>query len=919
LIDPEVRTPAGSWLPGPFVLLSLALGLGIAVAPQWSLPQPWEFILVAAMVGGLLGGLVLRQQFFPGAPPYFPPRSTILLLLPLFFLSGANLIQPRLAPPTTPDHLYNLLLTAEGAEENQDVVLAGVLRELPRQSPGGRTRLVLAVEELHRPAGSNAARGLIQLTVNGKITEDIRPGERLLVRTLAGPVRAFAVPGAFDYQLFLAYRGIWLSGWVASPLQLAKVREHDRDIADYVSSRISYLPERMRAGAGEILDRHLVDKPARPILRALIIGDRSEITPAELETFKAGGAMHLLAISGMHLGLIALLCMVAWEWLLKRSPHLLLAIHVRKAALLLALLPIIGYALITGLQPPAVRALIMTLVFIGAVLCNRQWCSLNNLGLAALIILVLDPPALFGASFQLSFAATAGIILLVPALQQRHHQTTGISPKMLFWILASLLVSAVATLVTAPLAMHHFHRVSLLSPVTTLLATPLIFFFSLPAGLIGLLAEVSGLPGGENLAGLLFTLAATGIDAAVFITTKLAALPFSFFYLVPPTPSEFFIWFLLFCAIAAGNYRMLHHARPKTADTRTDSKTAGPGSAHYLAENSRPRQAAARAVRAARIVTPLLVLLLLLLPVQRQWQRGDASSRISFIEVGHGNATVIEMPGNRTFLVDSGGPSTLSTHVGEQLIAPFLRHRGIKRLEAVVISHPHADHYNGLPFLLRHFRPQVLWINGREPEAREYRQVLQLAKELGIEVKVPAAGEILASRKLVANHGQTTTTIATKGRGAKIGEAAEIASDPRRIKLQNLVAFHLRETAESQPPLPDPENDQGLVIHYRHGDFSFLLPGDIGIDQERRLLSQVPRRYQVLAASHHGRRTSMAPEFVAGTTPHYIIVSDDQRKVEQRRIAEWQSTGATVFTTGRHGTVLCTTDGHLLECRPTRN
>ncbi|MDZ7642190.1 MAG: ComEC/Rec2 family competence protein [Desulfurivibrio sp.] len=554
-----VGPPPPTTPPGRLIFPTLALMAGISAAYA-GLPAP-AFNLLPLVALPLLYSL-LRQP---------AGRLPLFYLLPLLFLAaGYNLAHSQLQEPQKPSHLYQQLLTRQQGEaattlqQSHDLVLVGRLQQLPRPAPHQRTRLLLAADELHlpgerQPSGHHltvsdqqsrqiSGQGLVLITVNGKLDKTIQPGDTLMVRARVGPVWSFKVPGAFDYQEFLARRGIQLSGWAASPAQIIKVYPHATAGS---ASNWRYLPERWRQDASQLLEQHLPDHPRLPLLKALLIGERSEVAPAVLESFKAAGAMHLLAISGMHLGMVAMLATVAGQWLLSRSSRLLLLIPARKPALLLALLPVVGYALITGLNPPAQRALIMTLVFMAAYLLNRQWCSLNNLALAALLILLLEPLALTGASFQLSFAATAGIITLVPSLQNRYARLAELEGsrrrlyQLWFWLTASLLVSAVATLVTAPLSLYHFHRLSLLSPLSTLLATPPLFFWTLPLALAGLGLGALGLPG----AGWLLNAAGRGLDLTTAMIGQLAALPGSFFYFSPPGPLELAAWLLLFAAL----------------------------------------------------------------------------------------------------------------------------------------------------------------------------------------------------------------------------------------------------------------------------------------------------------------------------------------------------------------------------------
>lgn len=848
------------------VTLALAAGILLAglVSQAWpDLPAP---LVIPALPGALLlallaGGVILLARR--------RPQAAALLLLPIFGLAGYLLAGPTLNPPADPNHLYQLLTEPEPGEQStppepsdqgvatdhrahpevsgHGVVLVGRLAQLPRLEDD-RSVLLMAAEELHRPnQAPRPTRGLVRLVVGGPLSEPLTPGDRFMIRAEVGPVHSFRVPGAFDYRQFLALHQIWLSGWAKSPQQVAAIH----DPAGSAAPRLfpPYWPERLRARAAAILESNLEGAPLA-LLKALLIGDKSGIPKPVLADFQASGGMHLLAISGLHLGLVALLATALFTWLLKRSPRLMLRLPVRKPALLLALLPVGGYALITGLNPPALRALIMILVFMAAILRDRQWCSLNNVAIAALLILVLDPAAIFTASFQLSFAATAGIILFLPQLAERllpagapampdRGKSHRASAWLAAWLGNGLLVSLVATLVTAPLVLYHFHRLSLLSPLTTLLLTPILGGLILPLALLALaLAAIA-----PSLTGLLLTAAAWGAEALLALTAQLARLPFASFYLPPPTPLELAVALALLIALV-------------------------------LARN-RP---------VARISAVCLALLLITLPGHDLWQRRrNPATTVSVLDIGQGNATVVQLPHHRTLLVDSGGAASVRFDPGESLIGPFLHRQRVTRLAALVISHPDADHYNGAPFLLRHFRPETLWLNGRPGGGRGYEELLQLAAELEIPVKVPTAGQLLLAS----------------------GEA----------KVINLADFHL-EAKTGPATSADPSNEQSLAIRVEHQKISWLLPGDIPMRQEQHLVAQRPEmEHSVLLAPHHGSWTSTSPQLLAAVTPSYLVLSADRRRTEWERVRQWREQGLNVLTTAEAGTIIFTTNGDALAVK----
>ena len=810
--------------------VTLAFAVGIGTARHLAIPAAAISAALAVLATILLWGYFSSR-----------PRLASLLLLPIFFLTGLWHGWPALQPPSANHHIARLI-----GETRQDVVLAGVVAETPENS-NGRTRLRMAVTELRRPAEVIPAQGLVQLTVGGNLRQPLLPGDPFLVRTRLAPLRGYRVPGAMDYRTFLHQQDIWLSGWAETPLSIVPLTK-DQPMPWH--TRLRFLPERLRAHANQLIAQ-LAPPASVPLYYGLLTGTRHEIPTTVTKQFQATGATHLLAISGMNLGLVTLLFAGVATWLLSRSTWVLLHLPTKKIALLLSLPPLLGYAAITGLQPPAVRALIMVLVFMAAIFLDRQWCSLNNLAIAALFIMLFEPASLLGASFQLSFVAAASIILayrfrfpLLLAPQGSRLQ------RWRAWLVTSLTISVIATLATAPLCLFYFNRVSLLSPITTLVLTPLLCFWTIPLGLAGL-ACATALPA---LAAQFFHLGSWGITGALVAVEKLAGLPWASFFLPTPTFVEVVLGLAALLALLAWQ-------RGKTS----------------------------------RIAFLILLAALIASPLIRHAVRlADPASRVTFLDVGQGNAVVVELPHGKTVLVDGGGLETDRFNVGERLIAPFLWGRGIGRLDAVVVSHPHTDHWNGLPFIIEHFRPATLWINGDRQGEADYAALLAKAEGLDIAIKVPQPGETLCA---------TDEAI-----------------------LQNLADLHLVTAKPKKPastnakPGRSDANNQSLVLQLRHGNQACLLPGDIDAAHEKHVLRQGKLKSAVLLAPHHGSRHSGSPQFITAVKPQTIVVSAQGGSKasfphpEKRKM--WQEMGIPVLVTGDSGTIGMHVEGETVLVMP---
>ena len=634
----------------------------------------------------------------------------------------------------------------------------------------------------------------------GEWPDYLQPGDELVIRSrLTRPYR-FGNPGGFDYPAFLAAKNIRIVGKISSTAHIhSLVQEHS-----WLRS-LRYFPERIRLSLRDMIDNTLSPQKAG-IYRALLIGDRSGIDKEILETFKASGVMHILAISGLHLSLVASALFLLFYWLARRSRYLMLRYSCKKLALLATIPPLCAYTLLAGAQTPVLRSLIMVLVFIFAFCVQRQRSPFTTLSFAALIILILNPFSLLTVSFQLSFAAVAALILILPELsslmQQKEtpdkNRVLRLYSGSIRLVTAALLVSIAATMGTAPLLLHSFNLISTVGPVANLLLEPLLCLWSLPLGLLSMVF----LNIDPQYCQWLLEAGGMGITAALSVSSFFAEHNFSTLWLATPS-----IWLILLYYLSLA-----------------------------LCLSSFPRK--------KTIPVFFIVCSLFFFPPQSFFDKFFTRSELVFLDVGQGSSTLILFPTGKKVLIDGGGASSSKFNVGESIIAPYLWHRGITHLDAIVITHPDSDHCNGIPFLLKRFRPDTLWINGGSGHNQEYADLLDLAQDLDIIIKQPENGEvILAAQNAV---------------------------------LQNIGNPLLDTSNEHSGHATLSSNAKSLILRFSEDGqiFSCLFPGDINRNVEKALLENKSLIHSsILLAPHHGSKTSNSPQFLDVVNPQNIVVS----------------------------------------------
>ena len=590
--------------------------------------------------------------------------------------------------------------------------------------------------------------------------------------------------------------------------------------------------------------RNRFSAEAASFLMSLITGDRSLLTRKTSDSFNATGLAHILSISGAHFGLLLLILYRAFSTLVKMLPYRLLAritlyCSPSQIAAVASIPCLAGYLFISDRSFPAVRSFIMIVLFLFGLVVQRRGVWLNTLLVAAAAIVFIRPDSLLDLSFQLSFVAVLCIGMVTgqrageaknecPEGNGSPSPPAGVLPsaflrcRALVSVLSShirisVLISGAATLGTAPLVAYYFHYFSLISPLTNLLITPVIGFLILPATLFSsfvylvsdyfpLLSIIDSVTR--------FVLASVGQSAQWrFAEVK-----------IPAFPGAFLVAFYgsLFLSIAF-TFR--------GGGKGPDRSGGGTGLRSLLR-------------------APVSVLVLLAVFLADPF--GTRGIRVTYLDVGQGDAAVVELPDGKTLVVDTGRSGL---QVGE-----YLRYRGARRIDALVLSHGQSDHAGGVRYLAEHFVIGEIWDNGR----LLYRGLPEMRR-----------------------------------RGVQRGDVAKGEG-------YSLTVLHTYEDFYTAGSRSTGVNDDSLVLKIQGRRSAFLFTGDIEQEGEEDLLHLGAHlRSAVLKVPHHGSRFSAGADFFRAVSPDIAVISVGRgnRYGHPHRETLVMLGAAQVFRTDRDGAV----------------
>jgi competence protein ComEC len=586
---------------------------------------------------------------------FTPTRQLFTILLFLTTLSwGSSALQPVLSTEYTP----RTLIWYAGDQER---TLEGIIDERP-ESTGTGCRVVIRTERFLVDGRPVPVVGRLLLYVREGRTPWVT-GDRVRCITKLRRPRNYGLPGEFDSVRFLALKDIFVTGNLRESPDLILVQG---GAAFHLRHRIDTLARRL----GDFISATVPGEEGG-ILRALLLGDRGYVPPATEAAYTRSGVNHILSISGFHVAVVALAVYQLFFLLGRCSEILMLRCNLRNWALLAGAPVVVFYLFLSGAAPATARSVIMILLGTAALWIKRETDPISILMVAACFLLGINPPLLFDLSFQLSFLALWGLIILTPLFMipfKRWEQ--GNAGKILLLMAASVAAIA-ATLV--PVAFY-FHRTSVTGILANLVIVPLMGYGAVAVGFAALpilfivpwLAKFL-----MDMAGFLVFLS----DRIIFTLAKLPLLPHW-----SPTRADLLLSLLVLMVLT-------------------------------FLSGTRSRG------------TAVSILMLLMVGEHHTWRQSRSSElELYFLSLGQAESTLVRFPDGKSLLVDGGGSLREGgADTGERLLAPALWALGVEQLDVVALTHPHPDHLRGLTFIVENFPVGQFWESGRNEDTEDYR------------------------------------------------------------------------------------------------------------------------------------------------------------------------------------------------------
>ena len=665
----------------------------------------------------------------------------------------------------------------------------------------------------------------------------VEPGFRIVV---AG---SFRPPPDDGYGAYLRRIGV-----------TATLRSRTLELAGTAAGPAGLI-EGLRRGAGSALARALPE-PEAGLAAGILIGLRDRVDREVAAAFTTAGVSHVVAISGWNIAIVAASVGGLAGRLGRR----------RRSVVILAAIG--AYVAFAGASPSVVRAGAMATVVLLARETGRRGQAASALALAVVLLLLADPGLVRDAGFQLSAAATAGLLAWAAPLDARLRALAG--GRLPGWLVESLAVSLAAQAATLPIVLATFGRLSIVAPVVNLGVVPLVVPAMAGGGIALLAGSAAGLGLPVAVAAFIALPGWLALAAMVALVGAAARLPFA--SLALPAEAAPLVGAAAACGLLAVALRPRSPGRARRSPTTTVATTPAPTTAPAAmtatpSKAARPPAAVARRL-ATRLASVLLALAVAVTAIGAA-RAPAAGARVTILDVGQGDAILVEGGSGGRLLIDGGPDPDRLVRVLDARLPPWDR-----RLDIVVVTHPHEDHVAGIPLLLaRYTIGRILETGMRGPGPGFAALAAALAGP-----NAPIRGRLAAGDRL------------------RIDEIdlRVLWPEPGRVP-------------EEPPDTGTGINNVSIVLLGEVAGRRFLLTGDVEEGIDPILLAGGVPRLDLLKVAHHGSATASTDAFLAAARPAVAVTSagfgNPYGHPAPSTLSRLRASGATVFRTDTDGSV----------------
>ncbi|MDE0015044.1 MAG: DNA internalization-related competence protein ComEC/Rec2 [Candidatus Poribacteria bacterium] len=665
--------------PALYFLIPYLLGI---IAGKWvSLPVLWLWLTVLLC---LVGGIATRHR----------RRYLCYGLLHLAVFTGGMLRLETASHSPIPPHFYN-----------QPVSFSGTTTYQPERGEAWDACYATGeLQLLSDPMQAVSAKFLIRFQ---KLVP-LRYGRQITLTGVLQQPQDRRNPGGFDYRAYLARQGIV---GIIDAKGLLRIGEQGGFLP------LSWI-EALRIRTERVIDHIYTPfgtvEPSlhAQLLKGILLGKRSDLPTETLDIFRNSGTFHVLAVSGLHVGLVAMFCYFGFSCF--RLPQ--------KVLCLLTIAAVLMYACLIGFRPSVFRASLMAILFLFATLIDRDADLFNLLAFAALVLLLLNPLQIWDVGFQLSFVAVAAIVYFVPKMEQPLRRLweneadsssqggvpvlTRFKNKSVKWLVLSYLVTLAAQIGTTPLIAYHFFRTYPLGLIVGPFAVGLVSLI-VAVGMASVCVGFIYLPFAS-----LLTVFNRAIISVFLGLIGIFGQTWGIVKLTPPTFSVFVLYIAFFLGIV--QWRSVY--------------------------------------KYWRIASLIGLSVLAIYVWDTAFHERGKLLEVVTLDVGQGDAAFVRFPDNRTMLIDGGIQRTyydekkqrfVDYDVGKRVIEPYLDFRRIRRLDMVVLTHPDVDHGGGLGHILENFEVgRVIGISDIPLNSETHRRLHAIVNANNIPYAFPYAGKI---------------------------------------------------------------------------------------------------------------------------------------------------------------------------------